>query len=87
MSDDKSRGTFIDLAEARRKRSREADLHRYPGLPARDEPPDQGDEPVRLGWQDVLAMIIATYQILLPVVGIIIVVLVAVYLLFTLVFH
>ena len=86
MAEDK-RGVYIDLEEARRKRAREAEQRRYPGMPPREEPAETGEEEIRLGWSDILAMIIATYQILLPVVGVIIVVLIGVYFLFRLLFH
>lgn len=44
--------------------------------------PDADDEPVRLSYLDTLAMIIAAYQILLPVLGAFVVALFVVYLLF-----
>lgn len=87
MADDKPRGTYIDLEEARRKRAQEAEVRRYPGVPPREEPPEKGDEEIHFSWQDILAMIIATYQILLPIVGIIIVALLGVYFIFRLLFH
>ncbi|HEY3367748.1 MAG TPA: hypothetical protein VGK74_22040 [Symbiobacteriaceae bacterium] len=66
-----------ELARRRALRNRETD----------ERGDDEGDDMPRLGWRDVVALIIAAYQVLLPILGAMIAVLLAVYLLFRLLFH
>lgn len=47
---------------------------------------EDGEEPVHFGWTDVLAMIIAAYQIILPILAVFLGVVGLVYLLFRLLF-
>lgn len=77
-ADDKPQLPYIDPQAAAGRR-------RQPGPAADDE--ESGEEPVKLGWSDIFAMIIAAYQVLLPMVLVIIGAMLVVYLLFVLLFH
>lgn len=86
MAGEKPRPPAIDLEEVRRRRALE-EQRRYPSALSRDPEPDPGAEDIHFGWKDILAMIIAAYQILLPMLAAIIGALLVVYFLFRFLFH